>query len=218
MASHDYSEWVLLEEEAAKQKGLWRPSVFNVTSDIPVDLEIGVGNGFFFEHLCKSNPDRRMLGIELKFKPLIQTVKRALRAGCTNARLIRYDASNIEEIFGPAELNDVYIFFPDPWPKKRHHKNRLLTYEFLMTLYELQRPGSSLQIKTDSAEYFDWIVERVPKTSYVVEAKTDNLHASELSSDNFLTHFEKLWTGKGLKTHYLRLRKSIHTNRPSEIG
>ncbi|HEX4922543.1 MAG TPA: tRNA (guanosine(46)-N7)-methyltransferase TrmB [Bdellovibrionales bacterium] len=190
-----------------KQKGLWRTSVFDAGSEMPLDLEIGVGNGFFFEHLCKSNPDRNILGIELKYKPMIQTIRRALRAGCENARVIRYDASEIADLFAAGELNNVYIFFPDPWPKKRHHKNRLLTYEFFMTLFELQRPGATVQIKTDSAEYFEWILERVPKTPYVNEAQTDNLHGSSLAIENFLTHFEKLWTGKGLKTHYLRLKK-----------
>ncbi|MEQ1876286.1 MAG: tRNA (guanosine(46)-N7)-methyltransferase TrmB [Bdellovibrionia bacterium] len=208
MADHDYVDWVFTERRAMDSKGLWRSNVFKVAEETPVDLEIGVGNGYFFEHLCAMNPERRQLGIEIKFKQLIQTTKRTLKRGCENGRLVRFDAGELEQIFGPAELNDVYIFFPDPWPKKRHHKNRLITYNFLMTLFELQRPGSCVQFKTDSREYFDWIMERVPKTPYVIEAKSDDLHVSGLAQDNFRTHFENLWTGKGLKTNYLLLRKS----------
>jgi tRNA (guanine-N7-)-methyltransferase len=211
MAVRDYSEWVFTEKTAVKQKGVWREQAFQSHAEMPLDLEIGVGNGYFFEHLCKSVSDRLLLGIELKYKPLIQTVKRALRTGARNMRLIRYDASDLKDIFAPQELNNVYIFFPDPWPKKRHQKNRLLTYEFFMTLFELQKPGSCVEIKTDSREYFDWIQERVPKTPYIIEAQTDNLHESTWAIGNFLTHFEKLWTGKGLQTHYLRLKKPTST-------
>lgn len=207
-ADHEFANWVFTEGRAITQKGLWRSSVFKVANDKPLDLEIGVGNGYFFEHICASNPDRNFLGLELKFKPLIQTTKRTLKRGCENGRFIRFDAGELPQIFEPGELDNVYIFFPDPWPKKRHHKNRLITYEFLMTLYELQRPGSVVQFKTDNVEYFDWVMERLPKTPYKIEAQTRNLHESEWASENFHTHFEKLWTGKGLKTHYLRLRKT----------
>jgi tRNA (guanine-N7-)-methyltransferase len=210
MADQDYAQWVYTEPRAAKQKGEWRHA-FGIAEEDPIDLEVGIGNGFFFEHLCRSNPEKHFLGVELKFKPLIQTIKRVLRAGNKNGRVIRYDATDLDEIFAPNELNNVFIFFPDPWPKKRHHKNRLLTFAFFMTLFHLQRPGSTLEIKTDSEEYFQWILERVPTTPYEVEAQTDNLHESGWASGNFLTHFEKLWSGKGLKTHYLKLRKPTRT-------
>src|SRR5688572_27546919 len=102
MAEKEYSTWVYTERRAVVQKGNWRQSAFNSDVHRPLDLEIGVGNGFFFAHLCKSIPDRLVLGIELKFKPLIQTIKRAIRTGASNMRVIRYDASNIAEIFAPS--------------------------------------------------------------------------------------------------------------------
>jgi tRNA (guanine-N7-)-methyltransferase len=208
MADQDFANWVYTEDRATPLKGLWHQCAFGIDSTAPIDLEIGVGNGFFFEHLCTSTPNRNFLGIELKYKPLIQTIRRTLKAGAKNARVIRFDASHIDQIFASEEISNVYIFFPDPWPKKRHHKNRLLTTDFLTKLFEIQRNNSTVEIKTDSVEYFKWIVERATHSPYAIEAQTENLHESAWASHNFLTHFERLWTGKGLKTHYLVLRKS----------
>lgn len=199
-----FADWVFTEEEAPLQKGRWREAL-GCQPTTCVDLEIGTGNGYFFNHRALSQPDRTLLGMELKYKPLIQTIKRALHSGAQNAYVIRYHANLLKDLFASRELNNVFIFFPDPWPKKRHWKNRLVQEDFLSTLHELQAPGSFVEIKTDNAEYFDWILERLPGSPYRVSRSTRDLHSSEWAAENFQTHFEKLWTSKGLKTHLVRL-------------
>lgn len=203
----DYADWVYTEEEAPQRRGRWRQDV-GVSADHPVDLEIGTGNGYFFQHQALKCPDRILLGMELKYKPLIQTIKRALSSGTQNAFILRYHANLLGEVFAEQELNNVFIFFPDPWPKKRHWKNRLIQDDFLELLHRLQRPGSFVELKTDNPEYFDWILERVQRSKYQIERCTRDLHTSEWAGENFQTHFEKLWTSKGLKTHMIRLKKS----------
>ena len=116
LAMHgECADWVLDEEAAPKEKGSWSQEVFQ--NDLPVDLEIGTGNGFFFASRASSHPDRNLIGIEVKFKPLIQAVRRAERTGARNFRILRYDGRLVNDLFESGEINDVFIHHPDPW----HH-------------------------------------------------------------------------------------------------
>lgn len=204
----DYAPWIFEMIQAPHQRGVWRRDVFKKSDESPMDLEIGVGNGYFFEQLRKSQRERLCVGLELKYKQLVQTVKRSLLQDRQNFRLARYDAKFIDDLFAAGELNNVYIFFPDPWEKKKQLKKRLITAEFLNILYELQRPGSYLEFKTDSRSYYDWVCERIKYTPYQLEFQSDNFHVTEKAKDSFQTHFEKLWTKKGRPTHYLKLLKN----------
>lgn len=206
MLGNEFKDRAFSEETAPQNKGKWRESL-GILKDSKLDLEIGTGNGYFFAEYAKRSPERNLLGLELKFKPLIQTIKRSVALGNKNSWVIRYHASILDEIFAPNELDNVFIYFPDPWPKKRHFKNRLITLEFLFSLYEIQKSGSFLEIKTDHEGYFDWILERMERAPYKVTRVSRDLHNSEWAEENFKTHFEKLWTSKGLKTHYLRAEK-----------
>jgi tRNA (guanine-N7-)-methyltransferase len=207
MAKQEEENGVFLEEAARARRGDWRKSTFDVAPQTPLDLEIGVGNGEFLSHHGAEHPERCVLGIERKFKPLVQSLKRLQRAELENAAVLRYQADHLEDIFAPCELNNIFLFFPDPWPKARHHKNRLVNEMFLKSTFAAQRNGSRFDIKTDSDDYFEWILEQVKNSEYETEAQTADLHNSPWNENNFLTQFERLWTGKGLKTKYLRLRK-----------
>jgi tRNA (guanine-N7-)-methyltransferase len=178
-----------------------------VANETPLDLEIGVGNGEFLAHHASLHPERCVLGIERKFKPLVQSLKRAQRAELNNAALLRYQAGHLEDIFAPEELNNIYLFFPDPWPKTKHHKNRLVNDRFLKSTFTLQRANSRFEIKTDNDEYYEWILQFAKNSQYEIDAQTTDLHQSSLSVANYMTQFERLWTEKGLKTKYLRLSK-----------
>ena len=192
----EYKGWALDEEDAKVTKGEWR-ALFGVDRQHPIDLEIGTGNGNFFAHQAELRPERCLLGVELKFKPLIQSIRRARKAGCQNARIARYDASCIEDIIGPLEVNDVFIYHPDPWPRLRDHKHRLIQDEFLSTLFGLMRPGSLLRFKTDDESYFDWSEERFLRSKFQQLASTRDLHRSQYADQNFVTHFERLFLQKG---------------------
>lgn len=205
MLNGEFAEWAFNEEKAPQFKGQWRKEVYKVGEDHPLDLEIGTGNGYHFAHLAAKKPERCLLGIEIKFKPLIQSIRRALRAGAKNARIMRYDASLLEELFAPGELNDVYIHHPDPWPKKRQWKHRLIQTEFLDAVHGLQRPGSIIDFKTDSEDYYDWAIELFRLSKYEIVRETRDLHRSEWKDENFVTHFESIFLSKGQSIYYARL-------------
>lgn len=199
-------DWTFDEEKTPTLKGLWRSDVFKVEPNHPVDLEIGTGNGFHFAHFAKSNPDRRLVGIELKYKPLIQTIRRALADGATNMRICRYNAVLIDQIFENEELNDVYIHFPDPWTKSVKH--RLIQDDFLNELFKVQKTGGKIYFKTDSRDYYLWALEKFKASPYTIIDHTDDLHQSKWASINFVTHFERLFTSKGFPTHFVLLEKT----------
>lgn len=203
----EYAAWSYDEEAAPTLRGHWREKAFQVPSGTPLDLEIGTGNGLHFAHRATSHPERGLLGIELKYKPLIQSIRRVRRAGMSNARILRYNAYLVHELFQPGELNDVFIFFPDPWEKTRQHKHRLIQDDFLKLLHETQAPGSHFYFKTDSRDYFDWALTRFQRSPYRVVDHTYDLHGSPLAAGNFITQFENIFIRQGIPIGYARLAR-----------
>jgi tRNA (guanine-N7-)-methyltransferase len=202
----EFAPWAFDEERAPEYKSKWRQE-FGVKEDEPLDLEIGTGNGFHFAWRAKENPGRSLVGIELKYKPLIQSIRRARANESTNARMVRYNARLIHELFASGELNDIYIHHPDPWLKKSQRKHRLIQPEFLELMFALQKPGSEVEFKTDSEEYFDWALPMFHESPYEVLGATRDLHNSEFASQNFVTQFESLFLRKGQPIFYARLKR-----------
>jgi len=198
----EFAPWSYCEERAPKFRGVWRETSFGVSPEVPMDLEIGTGNGLHFAERSISRPERCLLGLELKYKPLIQSIRRARRAGMNNARMARYNAYLLPELFVEGELNDVFIFFPDPWEKSRNHKHRLIQDELLKMMFKMQRPGSRFYFKTDSRDYFEWSLARFQRSDYKVEGFSFDLHKSEFAKDNFITQFESIFMRQGLAIGY----------------
>jgi tRNA (guanine-N7-)-methyltransferase len=203
----EFAAWTYDEERTPEFKGRWREEAFSSDQARALDLEIGTGNGLHFAHLAATNPERLLLGIELRYKPLIQSIRRVIKNGGHNARAARYNAYLLPEIFTPGELNDVYIFFPDPWEKNRQHKHRLIQDEFLVRMFEVQRPGSRLFFKTDSQDYFAWSMERFERSPYRLAAHSYDLHSSEHVHSNFVTQFERIFINQGLKIGFAQLAR-----------
>ncbi|OQW51950.1 MAG: tRNA (guanine-N7)-methyltransferase [Proteobacteria bacterium SG_bin7] len=204
----EYRDFAFDESRAPQNRGLWRQEIFKTDANCPLDLEIGTGNGFHFGHYASKNKDRCLVGIELKFKPLIQSIRRPLRVGLKNARIVRFDAKEIEKLFADQELNNVMIHFPDPWELGPQWKHRLISDEFLKKIHSIQRSGSFVEFKTDSANYFRWTLERFVRSEYQIECVTTHLHQSRLVQGNFVTAFEDIFMRKGLRIHYIKVIKN----------
>ena len=203
-----YADYAFNEERVLENRENWRRNVFAEDDDYPLDLEIGTGNGFFFAQRSFLHPERGLVGLELKYKPLIQSIRRALVNGSKNARIARFHANDLHLIFANNELNNVFIHFPDPWPKRKQFKNRLIQNTFMEHLFEMQRPGSFVEFKTDHRGYFDWALKIFENSPYRVIEVTRDLHNSEYADKNFVTHFEKIFLRKGQPIFYVRLEKA----------
>ena len=122
----------------------------------PLVLEIGFGNGEQLRQAALGEPDRDFLGIEVH-RPGVGRLMNALAVdGSANVRLYCHDAVEVMQHEIPDEaLDEVRIFFPDPWPKKRHHKRRLVQSAFVALVARKLRPGGVLHLATDWQDYAD---------------------------------------------------------------
>ncbi len=195
-----HTRWFFDEKEALKYRGSWK-SVFQ--NDNPIDLEIGIGSG---QHLAKygqRNPNRNLIGLELQYKPLLQSIRQIRSQNISNAIVIRYHGNLLEDLFAENELSDVFMYFLDPWPKKKHHKNRLIQSDFLKTLSFIQKKEGNIYCKTDHPAYFEWIEHHVQNSNYKATFRTRDLFNSSPYKNNISTQFENLWSSKGLNIHFL---------------
>ncbi len=204
----EYREWAFDETRAPLNRGVWRSQIFGVEESVPMDLEIGTGNGTHFAQRALTEPGRMLVGIELKYKPLIQSIRRARNNGSENARIIRHNAALLSEIFSARELNDIFIFFPDPWSKNRQQKHRLINLKLLEMLFELQRPGTMIHFKTDSQPYYLWALEHFKKSPYKIVDHGPDLHGSKWAESNFKTQFENIFLRQGMKIAFAKLAKA----------
>ncbi len=120
----------------------------------PVFLEIGFGNGNSLAEMARRQPDRNYLGVEVHAPGVGHLLLRLNEYECRNVRVIKHDAVEIlHHMLAPDSLDGVYLFFPDPWHKKRHHKRRILQPKLLDQLARVIRPGGIFHAATDWQDY-----------------------------------------------------------------
>ena len=126
----------------------------------PVIMEIGFGNGESLVQMALDQPDTDFLGVEVHRPGIGRMLIRIKELNLNNLRVVREDATEVlKGHIAKDALDGVHIFFPDPWPKKRHHKRRLLQAKFIRLIEDALRPGGRLHIATDWQEYAEQIVE-----------------------------------------------------------
>jgi tRNA (guanine-N7-)-methyltransferase len=129
-------------------------------------LEIGFGMGTATAHIAKMQPAQDYLGVEVH-TPGVGALMRLLAAEqLSNVRIIQHDAVEVlRDMIEPGALDGVHIFFPDPWPKKRHHKRRLIQPALLQLLATRLKVGGYLHLATDWQEYAEWMLEMLSAES-----------------------------------------------------
>jgi tRNA (guanine-N7-)-methyltransferase len=126
----------------------------------PKILETGFGMGETTARIATDHPGIDYLGIEVHSPGVGSLLKRAAELGVDNLRVIQHDAVEvIEHMIAPASLDGVHIFFPDPWPKKRHHKRRLIQPKFIALLASRMKAGAYVHVATDWEDYARQILE-----------------------------------------------------------
>ncbi len=132
----------------------------------PVFLEIGFGNGEGLAEMARCHPERNYLGIEVHRPGVGHLLIRLEQDGSENVRLIRHDAVEVVQRMLPsAALSGVYLLFPDPWHKKRHHKRRIVQCAFVAELARVIRPGGFLHLATDWQDYAEHMLKTFEKQS-----------------------------------------------------
>ena len=124
-------------------------------------VEIGCGSGGFLVSAAATMPEVRWLGVEWAAGYARKTAHRLARRGLTHARVLRADAGEVLRRLGEASVACLYMYHPDPWPKKRHWKRRLVQDRFVREVGRVLEPGALWWVQTDHAGYYEWILERL---------------------------------------------------------
>ena len=182
-----------------KNRNSWRKYFGN---DHPIHVEIGMGKGQFILALAKQHPEINYIGIErydtVLFKALKKREKLEAEEKLSNVVFISIDARLLGDVFGPEEIDRIYLNFSDPWPKDRH-QNRRLTSPVFMKYYEscLKKNGR-LEFKTDNQELFSYSVTAIPEAGWVISQITRDLHHdAEMCAGNVMTEYEEKFSQKG---------------------
>lgn len=152
-----------VEHVAQRQASLRSALAALLPSDAAIVLEIGSAHGHFLVRYAGENPDKLCVGVDLRGERVERALRKAGRATLTNCHFIRAEARELIECL-PAgvSLAEVWVLFPDPWPKKRHHKNRLLQPAFFDFLAPRTRTGARLYFRTDYDEYYREVAAFLP--------------------------------------------------------
>lgn len=176
----------------------------------PVVLEIGFGNGDTLVQQALDNENMNFLGIEVHEPGVGHCLLKAHEAGVSNLKLIKHDAIEVLRDQVPAgSLQRVNLYFPDPWPKKRHHKRRMIQPEFVELIENRLGPNGALHIATDWANYAEHIDEVLDRSDLFALSEHRE-HDGDRPLDRPGTKFEQRGLRKGHRIFDWRFVKSAN--------
>jgi len=180
----------------------------------PLQVDLGCGDGSFLCELAQLHPDRDFLGIDRLVGRVAKACRKAIAV--ENVRILNVESSYaVGYLLPEGSVETFYLMFPDPWPKRRHHRRRIVTKAFLESTHRALENSGVLQIATDQFDYFRHIERLADASSLQISEKLDGLKPSSLGeetssgkNDNFpLTKFERRFSALGVPIYRLALRK-----------
>lgn len=186
-------------------KGLWREQHFK--NQHPITLELACGRGEYTVGLAAIFPDRNYIGVDMKGERIWKGSGWALERNLTNVAFLRTHILMLDNFFADAEVDEVWITFPDPRSRKRDIKRRLTNPRFLDMYKRLVKPGGYIRLKTDNTSLYEYTLEVLQERKDIQDLQfTDNVYQSSLRPECFdiKTKFEEQFAGKGETIKYLR--------------
>lgn len=167
-----------------------------------LEVELGSGDGSFLAQYAGLHPDCNFIGVERLLGRLRKLDRKSGRLGLENVRALRIEAGYfLERLLPPGSAEAVHIYFPDPWPKRRHRKHRLVNDGFPLMARQALADGGIIYLRTDDADYFVRMKEVFGACSFFAETPTPE----ELAST--LTDFERGFLARGIQTQRAAYRK-----------
>lgn len=164
-----------------------------------VEVDIGCGKGSFLLWSAQTRPDVNFVGVDRLLRRLQKVDRKIRRFSLQNVRLLRVEASYLVGYLVPkASVSAYHIYFPDPWPKRRHHQRRLMSGSFLLDLHRTLQDGGVVNCATDHEEYFQWIQGEFGRAAGFIETKPEILH------EQTRTDFERKFLAVGKRIHRCR--------------
>ena len=166
----------------------------------PLEIDLGCGDGAFLAALAQENPAHNFLGIERLLGRVRSVCRKVARLDLKNARILRMESDYaVTHLLAAGSVTTFHLLFPDPWPKRRHHRRRAFTPEFVSSIHRALVAGGLFHVTTDHADYFHQI-ERVIAASDIFVISREQNHFPP-------TSFEQKYVARGLSIHRLLLRK-----------
>lgn len=191
-------------------------------NDNQVFLEIGSGMGEFLRMRSLINHNRNFIGIEIKQNRLNQIINNLDIQRHSNVRVARlFVDDKVTEVIPAGSIKRVFINHPDPWPKKKHHKKRLIQPAFIDTLNKILKRKGIVWIATDDADYAEWIVDKFAVRPDFVSMYAGG-YSREPEAGHIVTYFEELKRKEGFAPYFLKFRKkcaleNIDPNKAAEM-
>ena len=169
----------------------------------PLWLEVGFGGGEHLVHMAGRHPGVTLLGAEPYVNGIAALLGKLEAAGVGNVRLHPGDARDLLEVLPEGSLQRVFLNYPDPWPKARHHRRRFVTPEALGLLARASAPGAEFRVATDIEDYVRQTLEEVPPAGFALEKGPD----AEPWEDWLSTRYEVKALREGRRPHYMTFRR-----------
>jgi len=168
----------------------------------PLWLEVGFGGGEHMVHMAQTNPDVRLIGCEPFVNGVAMLLGKIRAAGVTNLVIHPADVRDLFDVLPDACIAKVFLNYPDPWPKARHHRRRFVTQDYLQSLARVTMPGAEFRVATDIEDYVRQTLEEVPAAGF------DLVHQSDTAWDDwYSTRYEQKALREGRPPHYLTFRR-----------
>ncbi len=164
-------------------------------SDQPLEVELGSGDASFLVEYARRHPEHNFIGVERLLGRIRKLDRKGRRAELTNLRGVRIESSYFLEYLLPAHsAAALHIYFPDPWPKRRHRRHRLVNERFPAVAHRALAPGGIVYLRTDDATYFEQM------TSVFAMSTDFQVLETPLELAELLTDFERDFQGRGIRT------------------
>jgi tRNA (guanine-N7-)-methyltransferase len=186
-------------------KGNWRSTYFK--NDNPITVELACGRGEYTVSLAKLFPEKNFIGVDIKGERIWKGSTLATEQNLTNVAFLRTPILLLENFFTPGELDEVWITFPDPRPRKRDIKRRLTSPRYMDIYKRLVKPGSYIRLKTDNTPLYEYSLEEAQNRTDISDLQfTDDMYNSVLRPECFdiKTRYEEHFAALGEKIKYLR--------------
>lgn len=189
-----------------KLKSKWHKIFFE--NNNPIVLELGCGKGEYTVDLARKYPDKNFIGIDIKGARMWRGCKTSVEESMTNVAFLRTRIQFIEFCFGQQEISEVWITFPDPFPKDKDEGNRLTSKQFLDRYKNIMVPDGKIHLKTDDRPLFDFTIDLVAELNLNLIYKTPDLYHSGYDGDvvNTQTFYENKFLINGKKINYVQFQ------------
>ncbi|GCF95050.1 tRNA (guanine-N(7)-)-methyltransferase [Enterococcus florum] len=202
-----HPEYVVQDPEA--WKGRWHQRFGN---DHPIHIEIGMGKGQFITGMAAAHPEINYIGVEMQISVVSIALDKLIECPLANLQLLHVDGSELTNYFSDSEIDQIYLNFSDPWPKKRHEKRRLTSHSFLEVDETILRPSGEIHFKTDNQGLFEYSLSSFSKYGMILEQVWLDLHHSGYEG-NIMTEYEEKFSKKGQPIYRVEARFSDKTKK-----